>query len=1310
MNPVVAGNCWDWLADFLAGSHSSTGVNPVVASAPVIGCLAPDHGSAVNERGIMSPNPVLPISFLICIFTSQVAAEEIAWLPLAKSRGFVVGADGLVMTEAYKPVKDRIYREVKEPIRSLYFEVKRPGRYRLMAHGVFDKKIEEKTRYTVRPFSVSGVQVAQSRILPHRNSKRWVEFGHFNLQPGCYQLRSSELSPKAGVTAMRIEPKPKSSGPSLSGGDPLAGGEKDGEDDEMEEEEEDDDEDLDELEDASEARRPANSPVGLPNFAEVVTGPFRPRNIRKWGKLEVLGELRGARVTQQVSVDGGKSWQGSSGPDLSSLSTEQGVQVRLTVHPKGDEPPSLNGIRLSFEREEEKVSSLKGENCRFDFTPRGELVAMHFQDRCIGDIPAPDLFEIRLRAPKGQPSSFTAKSFTLEDSSQEPGRMLLRFRHAEPAIEAEVEVRNGKDGLSFWTLTVKNQGPHPTDCVRFPTFRPLWLHAGLHQPPRALAPESLWHAGSGGSFPGRMSMGWSCWQGENASLFLASLDPTYTQVDFSLPLEQGLAGISTVSRRVIAPGETFRFPYAVGLYRGDWHRAADWYRELSRPFIKKPQHPRWAKYADGWFLGTAEDLCYGRRSVTSFPDARWIGFTYCQTWYTGDGEFVGDFGYCSPTLGAPEQHRLDAKRMAKHDGHFGYYIQDQEFVLDYALSETHIGNTLKKLFPPWTFFPTKDWFEANSIRYSGGSPRRWAGNISSYKVTEQRHMCLGADGWRKYIVDAVRSNVEHYGCSTQYIDQLSCTVQQCWDRKHAHGEQYGLHGPNSVRVAREVVEACRELNPDFALAAEGMSCLSGQYVNFHLASSRPYRDHGKEFLYTFPDSLIFRGTANGCYQWTGLPMDEHLRDLYLFHRYDFCEFSPLMREIILLRQRIRDWMYEARFMDDVGLTCESEKVRAKWFLREEEGTAGVLINFKAGEDGISPKIELKIPGLLSSESRTFLYLEGGDVQPLKPEFGDGQVRYSLPELPKTVGTILSVSKCREQEALRPFCYQALRAGPDQLIVGATNVGPEALSGTWRVECDDVVPLVKRTGEFTVGSGKVFGLALRLTDLWKLQARDDVRVIFAAADGKLSWECAAIIAPPLVNGSFEVDSNQTGCPDNWWSRSNAIVHHVIRYSDDLLGYDHLAKLDEASPAEGARSIRLDPTVKYRLIRGEEARKHATYVEANEIEGDEANLYKTWSFGTSQMLIVKPSTTYRIGYRARCEGSRTEGRVSCAFAPNTEISDRTGLAKWRDEVLTVRTPRHMGKYPVLSFYGSSKTAAGNRIWIDDVRVLSASPQAE
>jgi hypothetical protein len=1224
---------------------------------------------------------------LIFLVLGSLGAETV-YLPLASARGFAPGPDGMLMTQVYKPQNGRVRLVLEKPAGSFHFEALRGGPYRLMAFGTFGKKQEETTRYTTREFSISGVKTAASRIDPDARNSRWVEWGTFDLSPGCYELRSGELSPKAG-----------GGGPQADGAAP-SGSEKDAKDTLG-------GEDLEEEIDGTEGGKFTTSPLGLPQVAEIVTGPCLPRNLAKWGSLRVKGDLAKAKVVQEVSTDGGASWQALQGSDLSRLPVSAGIRVRLRVTALGNQPCAVSALSVSFERKAEDLLSLSGKDYRLELTRQGRLAGVYHRENRIGDFTRSDLFGVRLRVAKGQNPDVSAQDFELKELSEKPDGLLLRFVKTDPTLEAQVEVRKGGEELSYWTLTVRNSSSHAIELVRFPTLGPLALHRGLHQPPTPMLPESLWGAGEEGSFPGNMSMGWSCWQGEPGSVFLASLDPTWTQVVFSLPLRNGLASISTASQRVIPPGESFRFPYALGIYQGDWHRAADWYQELSRSFIKPPEHPRWAKYADGWYLGSAEDLCYGRRSVTSFPDARWIGLNYCQTWYTGDGEFVGNFGYCSPTLGTPEQHRLDAKRMAESGGHSGYYIQDQEFVIDHARSKTHIGNTRKALFPAWTFIPTESWYEESSIRGADGSPRQWASQMSSYTVTEMRYMCLGSEGWRKYIVDAVRSNVQHYGCSTQYIDQLSCTTQNCWNAKHEHGFQYGFHGPNSVRVAREVVEACRKVDPDFALAAEGMSCLTGQFVNFHLASSRPYRDHGSNFLYTFPDALIFRGTANGCFQWTGLSMEQHLRDMYLFHRYDFCHLSPLMREIILLRQRIKDWMYEARFMDDVGLSCEPKDCRAKWFARKGIDVSGALINFRTSADNVSPDIELKAPDLLSPDTRSFLYLEGGTVEPIQAEFAAGTARFKFGPLPKTVGTILAVKSCAAKEALRPYCFQDMAPGPDRLVVRAANAGTKPIEGTWRIECDLALKLEKREGPFAIEPGKTLSLAVGIPELWKQQQRHDLKVVFAAPAENARYECTAIVAPPLVNGGFEADSNQTGCPDHWWSRSNSIVHQVIRHSDDFLGYDLLAKLDGENPAEGRKCLRLDAAARYRLTRGERARKHALWVESNQIQGEEASLYDTWPFTTSQMLILKPSSIYRLSFRTRCGDLEAKGQVSCPYGSNMEVRDQSGDGQWREERMTIRTPVILPEYPLLTFSGDPTAGKPHRIWVDDVQVLSAGP---
>jgi len=300
-----------------------------------------------------------------------------------------------------------------------------------------------------------------------------------------------------------------------------------------------------------------------------------------------------------------------------------------------------------------------------------------------------------------------------------------------------------------------------------------------------------------------------------------------------------------------------------------------------------------------------------------------------------------------------------------------------------------------------------------------------------------------------------------------------------------------------------------------------------------------------------------------------------------------------------------------------------------------------------------------------------------------------------------------VEKCSGQEALRPYCYQDLAPGPDRLIVRAANVGTKAIAGTWRIECDAAVKFERREGKFTVEPGRTLDLAVPITDLWRLKQRFDVKVVFTVPGERASYECAAIVAPPLVNGGFELDTNQTGCPDNWYSRGNGIVHQTIRYSDDYQGYDLLAKLDEKEPAEGKKCLRLDGAVKYELVRGERAQKHAVWVESNGIEGDEAHIYDPWLFTTSQMLILKPSTIYRLAFRTRCGDRHAKGQVSCSYATDIEIHDRTGQAEWREDRITIRTPEALPRYPLLNFVGDRSEGKTNQIWVDQVEVLSVEP---
>ena len=118
----------------------------------------------------------------------------------------------------------------------------------------------------------------------------------------------------------------------------------------------------------------------------------------------------------------------------------------------------------------------------------------------------------------------------------------------------------------------------------------------------------------------------------DCGLYLASYDPTFQQVDVESWPDRA-AGTMTLDMRTYAflePGEAWESQmFAVGIHEGDWHWAADRYREWAHTHHRPYAGPAWVRNdCDGWF-GTGGPVRYDAYPKM-LQDARWLGLNYLR--------------------------------------------------------------------------------------------------------------------------------------------------------------------------------------------------------------------------------------------------------------------------------------------------------------------------------------------------------------------------------------------------------------------------------------------------------------------------------------------------------------------------------------------------------------------------------------------------------------------------------------------------------------------------------------------------------
>jgi hypothetical protein len=136
------------------------------------------------------------------------------------------------------------------------------------------------------------------------------------------------------------------------------------------------------------------------------------------------------------------------------------------------------------------------------------------------------------------------------------------------------------------------------------------------------------------TYIGWASMPWQdLYDPHGGGLYLASCDPSFQQVDLESWPDRA-AGTVTLDVRTLAflePGQSWSSqPFEVGVHEGDWHTAADRYRQWARTHHRPYTGPGWVRNdCDGW-LGTGVPTRSYADYLAMFDDARWLGLDYTR--------------------------------------------------------------------------------------------------------------------------------------------------------------------------------------------------------------------------------------------------------------------------------------------------------------------------------------------------------------------------------------------------------------------------------------------------------------------------------------------------------------------------------------------------------------------------------------------------------------------------------------------------------------------------------------------------------
>ncbi|MCD6564209.1 MAG: hypothetical protein J7K23_09915 [Thermoproteales archaeon] len=469
-------------------------------------------------------------------------------------------------------------------------------------------------------------------------------------------------------------------------------------------------------------------------------------------------------------------------------------------------------------------------------------------------------------------------------------------------------------------------------------------------------------------YGGYASMQWQDLYSPQGGLYLASYDK-----DMILSVLESEPNLHRKTLRLgirkyvyIPPGSKWiSNEYVLGIHEGDWHWAADRYREWAETWIKKPIVPKWFEESDGFYgigFNFGEKKLYNFKDIPQIlKDAFSMGLNHIQFW----GQMSGPrksccyrFYYPDPRLGDESEFIESIKKVKEMGGHIGFYFNIQAFDPDLP----NLPEDLQKLIPSNVRIPRwEDLRKSAQVHFDGSYIRQYPSRPEfgdGFRI-----MCLCGKEWREYLMYwIVEKYVKEYGIDSVYVDQtFSPPICYCFNFDHGH-KHHGDTVKCRVDFIKELRQILKKIDPSIIIIVEGNGDSVGQYADGFLYtsfSSQTKFPKPEVFFYTFPYFNIIDGFANPPVKDTleayfpylnKISYEDILNRVYLMgFKFDITlyrrleknsHFVKYLKKILVLRNKIKKYLLNSRFIDDIYILSLPEKVEAKMFM----GYRFILIN------------------------------------------------------------------------------------------------------------------------------------------------------------------------------------------------------------------------------------------------------------------------------------------------------------------------------------------------------------------------------
>ena len=410
------------------------------------------------------------------------------------------------------------------------------------------------------------------------------------------------------------------------------------------------------------------------------------------------------------------------------------------------------------------------------------------------------------------------------------------------------------------------------------------------------------------------------------------------------------------------------------------------------------------------------------------------------------------------------------------------------------------------------------------------------------------------------------------------------------------------------------------------------------------------------------------------------------------------------RQFFAHRQRIKDWMYGCRFMDDSRLTVSRPGIEVKWFQREDAEHRGVLLNIQNEFAVAGATVTLHSPLFKEAPLALAYLMDEEEVIMMACAKSKDGLTISLP--PAKASSILIPVRIPQQEMIRTHLVWPQTAGADKLILTIANLGKRPQTLALAYNLPPGITLKDPPATVRIAAFEVKRLELPVAGIATLSGLAEVTVAVKA--GAVATTCRTLLRPVLYNGDFETDSAGKGTPDAWRTLGCGWFTQLIQNLTlpfDLNQADGV--LDPQEPADGKYSLRLPGKVPVpNYWTGERECMWAKELREERLKlADKTD----WLFNTGQVLTLKPGTRYEVAFKFRTAAddaviemaSTVYGNdvASPEFFPTQKVSAAKGNRGWQNHTFSFTTPVDRAE-SVLIFRNNSNPP----VWIDAVKVMA------